>query len=79
MITLRDSGKMVLEKYPDLNLRRAGDYDSNYYIVEASRIDSRDYSDPYYLVSKEDGEVYFYNPVMDLDKFSNSMKKTISY
>ena len=79
MISLKESAEIVKKQYPKAIPIRAGDFDDQYYIVEAPNdLSSNDFSDAFYLVEKSGNEVVPFNPIADLEKFSKSSKKTIN-
>ncbi len=74
MIETKEAKKIIEDKFPELTVTGGCDYDEFYYVFEAVKdVNKTDYNCPYYAVSKNNGRVYSFTPMEDLDKFFDAM------
>lgn len=60
---------IVLYQNPELKIKKLWNYDNNCYLLMAVNDEGEMYSDPYYVVNKENGGMRGYSSAEDMDKF----------
>lgn len=67
--------KMHLKmKYPSRQVMQAIDYDDSWYLLMAVEDpESIDYDSPWYAVNKRTGDVRTFNPIDQLEKFTDAL------
>ena len=68
------------QKYPNLRVLSIVDYDQNHYVVEAvDKKNKVDYNDPFYGVHKVTGQISYFTPAFDPEKFIEACEKRTLY
>lgn len=64
--------------FKGVNVISISDLNPTYWLVEASDKE-QDYNCPFYAVDKKSYKIYSYNPIQDLDTFSEALEKRKIY
>ena len=74
MIPMKEAVQRFQKANPDLTVTRAGDWDADWYVLEAVKEPGKpDYSDPFYGVNKHTGQITGFSPAGNFQKFARVM------
>lgn len=74
MITLSDAQQYLKRKHPSRTITMSLDYDRDWYLFMAVEDpNSIDYDSPWYAVNKSTGSVRSFNPIDQLEKFTEAL------
>lgn len=75
MMNAKEAVMNFVDKRPNLIIMKAAVYDNDLYIFEAVEDpDKPDYNSPYYLMDKNTGEIAWFSPTVDLEKFHKAFR-----
>lgn len=76
MITPKQAGDAVKQKYPKFTIGPVFDYDQTHFVVEATeKTNETDFNAPYYAVDKSSGKVSCFAPGDDFDKWFDCLDR----
>ncbi len=79
-MTVNDAYKLFKKKHPDLIVKECCLYDEKYYIFTALRRGEKvDYNDPFYAVNEKTGEVTYFCPMDDIDKWNAARGRQLKW
>lgn len=74
MLNVKQAMNSLKKKYPKRQVTQAIDYDKTWFLFLAVEDPNKiDYDSPYYAVHKQTGKVCSYNPVDELEKFTDAI------
>lgn len=78
-ITVENAKKIVLDRFPDSIVNSVMDLPSDYLVsIQPKKWDENEILlDPFFKVSKKDGSVGEYSPVMDPEEFKKALQNVL--
>lgn len=74
MKSLEECKKIFKNKFPNLTITNVVDLDKNSYVFTALLNPNKvNDNDPFYMINKNTGKISEYNPILDLERYSNAL------